>query len=87
MRAIEWVPGALGEPWGGVRFIDQTKLPLEEVFIETDELGVIADAIRELRIRGAPAIGIAAAFGLVLAVRKTRTNNELRTAFERASSL
>jgi len=87
MRAIEWLPGAPGEPWGRVRFIDQSKLPLEEVFIETEELGVITDAIRQLRIRGAPAIGIAAAIGLVLAVRRTRTNDELRTAFDRASSL
>jgi methylthioribose-1-phosphate isomerase len=57
--------------WRGdrVRFLDQTRLPLAEEFIETDRYTVIADAIRSLSIRGAPLIGIAAAYGVALAVR------------------
>lgn len=53
-----------------VVLIDQTRLPLELVYIETDELEVLAEAIRNLRVRGAPAIGVAAAFGVVLGIQK-----------------
>ncbi len=59
MVSIEWRDGML-------RFIDQTKLPHQEVFVETDDYRVVGEAIRKLEIRGAPAIGVAAAFGLVL---------------------
>jgi methylthioribose-1-phosphate isomerase len=62
MRSVEWVEGKL-------RFIDQTRLPHEEHIVDTDDLQVVAEAIRSLRIRGAPAIGVAAAFGVVLALK------------------
>jgi methylthioribose-1-phosphate isomerase len=60
MVSVEWRNGT-------VRFIDQIKLPFEEAYVETDDYRVVAEAIRSLQIRGAPAIGVAAAFGLVLA--------------------
>ena len=60
MRSIEWLGSR-------VRLIDQTKLPLEETTIETDDFRVLAEAISALRIRGAPAIGVAAAYGVALA--------------------
>ena len=60
---IEWENGK-------VRLIDQTKLPLEEDFIEADDYKVICDAIYRLAIRGAPAIGIAGAYSCVLAANK-----------------
>ena len=63
MKSIEWIGGK-------VRFIDQTKLPTDEIFIETDELAVLADAIRTLKVRGAPALGIAAAYGVVLSTQR-----------------
>ena len=59
LKAIEWVSGKL-------RIIDQTRLPHEEVFIELEDYRDVAAAIREMKIRGAPAIGIAAAYGLAL---------------------
>ncbi len=59
MKAIEWISGK-------VRIIDQTKLPWEEVFIEIDDYRQVAQAIKKMQIRGAPAIGIAAAYGLAL---------------------
>ncbi len=59
-KSIEWLGST-------IRFIDQTRLPLEETTIETDDYRVVAEAIRSLRIRGAPAIGIAAAYGVALA--------------------
>ena len=64
MTSLEWTGNA-------VRFLDQSKLPLDESYVETTEYRVVGDAIRQLRIRGAPAIGVAAAFALLLAVRKT----------------
>lgn len=49
---------------GRLRLIDQTRLPRELVYVELDELEPIIDAIRRLVVRGAPAIGCAAAYGL-----------------------
>jgi len=51
-------------------FINQTKLPLEEEVISTDDYNRIAEGIEKLEIRGAPAIGVAAAYGLAIAVNK-----------------
>ncbi|MGE5604761.1 MAG: S-methyl-5-thioribose-1-phosphate isomerase [Bacteroidota bacterium] len=51
---------------GKVTFIDQTLLPGEIRYLTTSDYRVIVEAIKKLRIRGAPAIGIAAAFGVVL---------------------
>jgi methylthioribose-1-phosphate isomerase len=55
---ISWTPGKR------VRFLDQTLLPREETWIETADVEVVAEAIRSLRVRGAPLIGIAAAYGI-----------------------
>ncbi len=77
---------------GVVRFIDQTKLPFEEVYVETADYHVVGEAIRALQIRGAPAIGVAAAFGLALAANgETITSlhdlgEEFYTAFNFLSS-
>ena len=61
---------ALAREGGRLRFIDQTKLPLELKYREVDDYKEIIEAIKELQIRGAPAIGIAAAYGLAVAVEK-----------------
>jgi len=50
-------------------FLDQTKLPLEEVYVETDDYERIALAIERLEVRGAPAIGITTAYGLALSLK------------------
>jgi methylthioribose-1-phosphate isomerase len=55
-----------------VRIIDQTRLPGEEVYVETDDYHDIASAIAELKIRGAPAIGIAGAYAVALGARKIK---------------
>ncbi|MBZ0201129.1 MAG: S-methyl-5-thioribose-1-phosphate isomerase, partial [Ignavibacteriaceae bacterium] len=47
-------------------FLDQTKLPLEEVYIETADYERVAAAIERLEVRGAPLIGVSAAYGLAL---------------------
>jgi methylthioribose-1-phosphate isomerase len=60
VKAIEWLGGS-------VRLIDQTQLPRTESHLETSSPEVVADAIRTLKVRGAPAIGIAAAYAVALA--------------------
>ncbi len=52
---------------GSVVFLDQTLLPAKAVEVTTRDPEVVAEAIRKLRIRGAPAIGVAAAYGVALA--------------------
>jgi methylthioribose-1-phosphate isomerase len=51
-----------------VRIIDQTRLPLEKSIISIESGKEMWDAIKTLKVRGAPAIGIAAAFGVYLGV-------------------
>jgi methylthioribose-1-phosphate isomerase len=53
-----------------VQILDQTLLPVQESYRELNSVEEVAEAIRTLRVRGAPLIGIAAAMGVVLAVRK-----------------
>lgn len=59
INAVEWRGDS-------IRFLDQTKLPLEESYVQTDDVGIIADAIRTLKIRGAPLLGITAAYAVAL---------------------
>jgi len=62
LQTIEWAGSA-------VRLLDQTKLPGETVYVEITDERQMHDAIRRLVVRGAPAIGVAAAFGVYLGVR------------------
>jgi methylthioribose-1-phosphate isomerase len=64
-RTVEWHTGPSGESL--VALIDQTRLPLEEVVIECRSPAEVAEAIRSMRVRGAPAIGVTAAYGIALA--------------------
>src|SRR5208337_4864366 len=52
----------------GVRLLDQTRLPLEETYVLATSYQQVADAITTMVIRGAPAIGVAAAMGVALGV-------------------
>jgi len=54
---------------GALELLDQTRLPDEEVWLRCERPEEVADAIRRLAVRGAPAIGVAAAYALVLAAR------------------
>jgi len=69
MRTIEW------DARGTVKMIDQRKLPLEYVVVEFDDYHDVATAIKDMYIRGAPAIGAAAAFGLALAAQQSRAGD------------
>jgi len=73
VETIEWKEGASGYPpevGGYVLMIDQRRLPREEVFVTCRTYQEVADAIRTMVIRGAPAIGVAAAMGVALGVQQ-----------------
>jgi methylthioribose-1-phosphate isomerase len=70
MRSLAWIQPSVESARYKLRFIDQTKLPTEEIYITTDDYHIVANAIRKLSIRGAPAIGVAAAYGVALAAIK-----------------
>ncbi len=68
VNTIEWTDA-------GVVMIDQTKLPAEETFVTCTTYDEVADAIRTMVIRGAPAIGCAAAMGVAIGVQKATDEN------------
>jgi len=81
-RAIEWVGGAGGH----LRLLDQTRLPAEVVYRDCRDLEDVRAAIRELAVRGAPAIGVAAAYGLVLWRQKFLYELSIDAPVERLAS-
>ena len=72
----------------GVRFIDQTKLPLEESYVLATTYEQVADVIVTMVVRGAPAIGVSAAYGIALGAQQTRarTADEFAPEFEKICS-
>src|SRR5229473_2896966 len=70
----------------GVRFIDQTRLPMEETYVTCKTHEQVAEVIRTMVVRGAPAIGVAAAMGIALAVKnsKAETVGDLKRDFNQA---
>jgi methylthioribose-1-phosphate isomerase len=66
-----------------VRLLDQRRLPAEEVWLELDRSDGVAEAIRDLAVRGAPAIGVAAAYALAVDARRGASPASLREAAER----
>ncbi len=83
MRTVEW------DAKGAVKMIDQRRLPLELVILELKDPAEVADAIEDMAIRGAPAIGAAAAFGLALAARQSPAGSRpaLLADLEKAAAL
>jgi methylthioribose-1-phosphate isomerase len=74
LHTLSWTGNAL-------RLLDQTKLPLETVYVDVTDERECWDAIKRLVVRGAPAIGVAAAFGVYLGVRED--NSEYLADFDR----
>ena len=72
LDAVRWSAAGPGLLPGKLRLIDQTQLPAELRYIETDDLDEIFGAIRTLVVRGAPAIGCAAALGLAAVSQHSR---------------
>ena len=78
IKTLEWTDA-------GVRLIDQTRLPLEETYVTCKTYEEVADAIRTMIVRGAPAIGVTAAMGVALGVRdsQAKSHAELKRDFDR----
>ena len=70
IKSVEWKEGRDAD-CGTVRILNQTKLPRETVYEDCKDVESVAHAIRSLFVRGAPAIGIAAAFGIALAAENS----------------
>jgi methylthioribose-1-phosphate isomerase len=77
IQTLEWTED-------GVRFLDQTKLPLEESYVTCRSYAEVAEAIRRMVVRGAPAIGVAAAMAVALGVKHSSASSvqELEREFE-----
>lgn len=73
MKFMTTIPARLNESKDKLVILDQTLLPEEELFLELDHREEIWEAIKMLRVRGAPAIGVAAAYGLYVTARKIET--------------
>ena len=82
LRTVEWKDNK-------VIMIDQTKLPNQLVFVKYDDYNQIANAIRTLVVRGAPAIGVSGAFGLALAALQSKaiTKDQLISDLEKARKI
>lgn len=68
IQTLEWTEQ-------GVRFIDQTKLPTEEVYVNCQTYQQVADVIRNMVVRGAPAIGVSAAMGIALGAKNSTASS------------
>jgi methylthioribose-1-phosphate isomerase len=81
-QPVEWVDG------GQVRLVDQSRLPLKLEYVACTSVEELAEAIRSMKVRGAPALGVAAAYGLTLAafhspaIDASSLREELRSASE-----
>lgn len=76
IRTLEWI----GQAEGHLRLLDQTRLPLEETYIDCHDPNTVWAAIRALSVRGAPAIGVAAAYGACLGLRSVSNLDSGREA-------
>lgn len=83
MRTIEWIPET-----GNIRLIDQRRLPAELEYLEIETSQQMVEAIRTMAIRGAPALGVAGAFGLALEAIKfdPACGKDLRTHLRAAAA-
>lgn len=82
IKTLEWTGG-------GVRFLDQTKLPGEETYVTCATAEEVAEAIRSMVVRGAPAIGVAAAMGIALGAQQAEGDHvaEFRRNFDQLCDL
>jgi methylthioribose-1-phosphate isomerase len=65
---LEWLPT-------GVNFLDQTKLPLEETYVLATDYKQVATVIRDMIVRGAPAIGVSAAMGVAIGIDRSQATS------------
>lgn len=80
-RPIDWVDSQDDGP-GHLRLLDQTLLPAQERYVRIESVDALIDAIRRLATRGAPALGVAGAFGVVIAAQ-TLPSSQITNAIAR----
>lgn len=68
IKTIEWVDEK-------IKLLDQTKLPHQEIYLECEDYHTVADAIKTMKVRGAPAIGVTAAMGIALGAQNLQQQN------------
>ena len=78
VEAVKWI----GDMDGYLELVDQRRLPAEFVKLQCRDVETLFEAIKTLAVRGAPAIGVSAAYGLALAAQKLNTNDSLEKAIE-----
>jgi len=78
VEAVKWI----GEVDGFLELIDQRRLPAEFVKIQCRNIEYLYEAIKTLAVRGAPALGVSAAYGLVLAMQKLPADSSLEQALD-----
>ena len=75
---MEWIGGIDGH----LRLLDQTLLPIDVCFIDCIDIATVHEAIRSLRVRGAPAIGITAAMGVLVGLKNIPSGTSLKKHYE-----
>jgi len=75
---MEWIGGIDGH----LRLLDQTLLPIDVCFIDCMDIATVHEAIRSLRVRGAPAIGITAAMGVLVGLKNIPSGSSLKKHYE-----
>jgi methylthioribose-1-phosphate isomerase len=75
---MEWIGGIDGH----LRLLDQTLLPIDVCFIDCMDMATVHEAIRSLRVRGAPAIGITAAMGILVGLKNIPSGTSLKKHYE-----
>jgi methylthioribose-1-phosphate isomerase len=75
---MEWIGGVDGH----LRLLDQTLLPIDVCFIDCMDITTVHEAIRSLRVRGAPAIGITAAMGVLVGLKNIPSGTSLKKHYE-----
>ena len=78
VQAVKWI----GDIDGYLELVDQRRLPMEFITLQCRNVEVLFDAIKTLAVRGAPAIGVSAAYGLILALQKLDAKDDIEKAME-----
>ncbi|HUV63178.1 MAG TPA: S-methyl-5-thioribose-1-phosphate isomerase [Sedimentisphaerales bacterium] len=78
VQALKWVGGIDGH----LELVDQRRLPAEFVMLQCRDVETLFEGIKTLAVRGAPAIGVAGAYGLVLALQKPGANDSIEEALK-----
>ncbi|MHC4294494.1 MAG: S-methyl-5-thioribose-1-phosphate isomerase [Planctomycetota bacterium] len=82
VKVLEWIGDAKR---GHLRLLDQTKLPAETLFVDCKDTQALWEAIRRLVVRGAPALGVAGAYGMVIAAQWVPDGADFMTGLEAAA--